>query len=269
MASTARSNSYPEIGTELVREWIPGGEPKAYIVLVHGIAEHSGRYERVGSPLADAGFLVRSFDLIGAGASGGRRWHIDDWSRYDDQVQSHMEWARDQGGPVVLMGHSMGGLIALGYVLDGRPKPDLLVLSAPALSGGAPWQRSLAPILSRLTPTLSIPSRVKGAHLSRDPAVGEAYFSDPLVITSATCALGAALFDEMDDVNERLADLNIPTLVIHGGDDRLVPTKSSEPLGALDCVDRKVYKGLRHETFNEPEGPQVMADVITWLNEKL
>jgi alpha-beta hydrolase superfamily lysophospholipase len=269
MASTTKASPHPEFGTELIREWEPTGAATAHIVLVHGIAEHCGRYERTGQLLAEAGFQVRSFDLVGAGGSGGRRWDIDDWSRYHDQVQSHVEWARAQGGPVVLMGHSLGGAIALGYVLSERPRPDLLILSAPALVGGAPWQRALVPLLAKVAPKAAIPNRVVGEHLSRDPNVAEAYFADPLVITKSTVRFGVNAFAELDRLNAELGNLDVPTLVIHGGEDVLVPTGSSEKLGEVDCVERKVYEGLRHETLNEPEGPEVVADIVAWLNAKL
>lgn len=270
MTSTAHANPSSEIGVELVREWIPDGKPKAHIVLVHGLAEHSGRYERTGQLLADAGFYVRSFDLIGAGGSGGRRWHIDDWSRYHQQVQAHVEWAREQGGgPVVLMGHSIGGTIALGYLLSDRPAPDVAVLSAPALAGGDGWQKKLVPVLGKVLPKMSVPNPVKGEHLSRDPSVAERYFEDPLVITAASFGWGASALDEIDRLNRDLPQLDIPTLVIHGGDDKLIPTWCSEPLGELDCVNRKVYQGLRHETLNEPEGPEVVADIVAWLEDEL
>ncbi|HEX6301969.1 MAG TPA: alpha/beta hydrolase [Acidimicrobiia bacterium] len=268
MATKTHAKPHPEFGTELIRDWEPKDAARAYIVLVHGLAEHSGRYERTGSLLADAGFWVRSFDLIGAGGSGGRRWHIDDWDSYHDQIAAHVEWAGQFGKPVILMGHSLGGAICLGYLLSDRPRPDLAVLSAPALAGGDGWQKSLIPIVGKLAPRLSLPNPVKGEHLSRDPAVAEAYFADPLVVSKATLGFGAAALAEIDRLNDGLQHLDIPTLVIHGGDDRLVPTWCTEPLGELDCVDRKVYEGLRHETMNEPEGPQVIADIVAWLEEK-
>jgi alpha-beta hydrolase superfamily lysophospholipase len=270
MPSRAIANPQPEFGTELVRDWIPDGQPKAHIVLVHGIAEHSGRYERTGDLLAEAGYHVRGFDLRGAGGSGGRRWDVETWTQYHDQVQTHVEWAKSQNTPVVLMGHSLGGAICLGYLLDvSRPQPDVAVLSAPALTGGAGWQRTLAPIAARIAPTVALANPVDGGHLSRDPAVAEAYFADPLVVTKTTFRLGAAIFAEMDRLNAGLGRLTVPTLVIHGGDDRLVATASSERLGELEVVDRVVYDGLRHETLNEPEGPEVVADVVEWLDRRL
>jgi acylglycerol lipase len=265
MAAKTHAQPHPEIGTELVRDWEPQATPRGFIVLVHGLAEHSGRYERIGSLLADAGFHVRAFDLIGAGGSGGRRWHIDDWSRYHGQIEPHVEWARGYGKPVILMGHSLGGAIALGYLLSDLTQPDLAVLSAPALAGGDGWQKALIPVFGKVAPTLSLPNPVKGEHLSRDPTVADAYFADPLVVTKATLGFGAAALAEIDRLNEESENLDVATLVIHGGDDRLVPTWCTESLGHLGCVQRKVYDGLRHETMNEPEGPEVVADIVAWI----
>lgn len=220
--------------------------------------------------LADSGYWVRGFDLIGAGGSGGRRWDIDEWSRYHDQIASHVEWAKSQGKPVVLMGHSLGGLLALGYLLGDGLQPDLAVLSAPALDSSTPDALvSAAGFLAKVTPRVAVPNQVDGAHLSRDPKVAEAYFADPLVVTKSSVRMGAQTFAEMDRLNEELVNLDIPTMVVHGGDDVLVPTACSEPLGELDCVDRKVYEGLRHETLNEPEGPEVVADIVAWLDAKI
>jgi alpha-beta hydrolase superfamily lysophospholipase len=239
------------------------------VVLVHGIAEHCGRYERTGTLLAEAGFFVRSFDLIGFGGSGGARGDIEDWSRYHDQVQRHVEWAREQGGPLVLMGHSMGGNLALGYVLSGRPRPDLLVLSAPALGGGAPWQRAVAPVAARLAPRLAIPNALKGEQLSRDPEVGEAYFADPLVYARSTTRLGALLFGSMDELNRNLDKLDVPTLVLHGAADTIVPPQSSAVLADLPTVERRLLPNLRHEILNEPEGPELVKQIVDWVDSRI
>ncbi|MGH8915329.1 MAG: lysophospholipase [Acidimicrobiia bacterium] len=269
MPSVSRPVAAEEIGMELVRDWAPSVAPKAHVVLIHGMAEHSGRYERTGSLLADAGLYVRSFDLIGLGASGGARGDIDDWSRYHEQIRRHVEWARSQGGPLVLMGHSMGGNLALGYVLSGRPAPDLLVLSAPALGGGAGWQRALAVVAAKMAPTVPIPNALKAEQLSRDPAVGEAYFSDPLVYSKTTPRLGAALFEAMGDVTRDAYHLDIPTLVLHGTADTIVPPQSTAFLGELPGVERRLLPNLRHEILNEPEGPELVEEIIDWIHDRL
>jgi alpha-beta hydrolase superfamily lysophospholipase len=160
----------------------------------------------------------------------------------------------------------MGALIALTYVCSDRPAPDLLVLSAPPLDASVPgWQRALAPVMSRVAPTAVLANPLAGDQLSHDPAVGDAYFADPLVQPRTTARLGAELFKAMKRGRAELDRLAIPTLVIHGGADNLVPTRASEPLAAVPAVERRVLSGLRHETLNEPEGPQVVAQIVEWL----
>jgi acylglycerol lipase len=267
--SVASSRPQSQVGTELVRAWEPAGTPKAVFILVHGIAEHSGRYERVGDLLSESGYSVRGFDLLGHGMTGGSRCDVESWERFHEQIESHVTECRETGLPIVLLGHSMGGNLALGYAASSRPSPDLLVVSAPALTGGAPWQRFLASTFGSLLPTLRAPQKVAGEHLSRDPSVGERYFADPLVVTSGTFRMGKEFFAAMDRVSDQVRTLDLPVLVLHGGDDRLVPTDSSKPLADLAGFERRVYPGLRHEIFNEPEGPEIVAEVAEWVASRI
>ena len=267
--SVARPEPVDDFGTELVREWIPTGLPRAVVVLIHGLAEHSGRYERTGSMFSAAGLHVRAFDLIGAGGSGGARWDIDDWGRYHDQIHRHMTWANDQGVPVILMGHSMGGNLGLGYVLGSRVKPELLVLTAPAAGGGAAWQKAIAPLAARLAPRLALPNGIKGHQLSRDPEVGKAYFADPLVRAWSTTRLAAFFFEAMDELAKNWGRLDVPTLLLHGDADSVVPPESTVALGELSVCDRRLYPGLRHEILNEPEGAEIVAEIIEWIDSRI
>src|SRR5664279_5968912 len=254
-------------GTPLhLRHWAPSGSPWATVLLVHGIGKHSGRYERTGRLMAEAGLDVHAFDLRGHGLSGGRRVYVGRWDDFLDDVEVMLTPLREPGVPLVLFGHSMGALIALTYACSARPAPDLLVLSAPPLRANVPaWQRAMAPLLGRLAPRLEIANPISGAQLARDPAVGIAYFSDPLVQPRSTARLGAELFSAMKRGRSGLERLHVPTLVIHGGVDVLVPTSGSEPLGNLPGVERRVLPGLRHETLNEPEGPEIVAGIVEWL----
>jgi alpha-beta hydrolase superfamily lysophospholipase len=264
----APRSSWPTAdGTPLhTRHWPATGDPWATVLIVHGIGEHSGRYERTGRLMAEAGLDVHAFDLRGHGLSGGRRVYVRRWDDFLDDLEARLGQARQEGRPLVLLGHSMGALIALTYVCSDRPAPDLLVLSALPLDARTPaWQRLLAPALSRVAPTLLVANPISGEQLSHDPAVGTAYFADPLVQPRSTARLGAELFRAMKRARSELGRLHVPTLAIHGGADTLVPTAVSEPIAGVAGVERRVLPNLRHETLNEPEGPEVVAAIVAWL----
>jgi acylglycerol lipase len=248
------------------RHWPASGKAWATVLIVHGIGEHSGRYERTGRLMAEAGLDVHAFDLRGHGLSGGRRVYVRRWDDYLDDLEAQLETLRRPGLPLVLFGHSMGALIALTYACSDRPRPDLLVLSAPVLRATVPaWQRIAAPILGRVAPTVVLANPISGEQLASDPAVGVAYFADPLVQPRSTMRLGAELLSAMKRGRRELGRLHIPTLVIHGGADTLVPTAGSEPLAEVAGVERRVLPNLRHETLNEPQGPEVVAAIVEWL----
>lgn len=247
------------------REWPAPGQPSGHVLLVHGLGEHSGRYEHVGAWFAARGYPVSAFDLPGFGLSGGHRAHVEKFTTYLDAVTEEM--ARlPTDGPRILYGHSLGGLISLSAALLADDRPDRLILSAPAIDATVPaWQRASAPLLAKLIPKLALANPISGDQLSSDPAVGEAYFSDPLVYTKATTALGAALFAQMAWVQEHMAELTVPTYVLHGSDDTLVPASVSAPLGGVPGVTRRLWPGLRHECHNEPAWEEVLTEVVEWL----
>lgn len=256
-------------GTDLLhRHWPAAGTAWARLLLVHGLAEHSGRYEHVGVQLAAAGIEVHAADQRGFGASGGRRAWVDRWSQLHDDLEHRVAALRAEQPalPVVVYGHSLGGLIALGYVLDGRSLPDVLVLSAPAVGASIPaWQRVLVAAVSRVAPGTRLANRLPPDVLARDAAVWSDYIADPLNEHRSTARFGALALAEQERVTRALDRLAIPTLVIHGGDDRLVPTAASELFEARRGVTRRVYPGVRHELHNEPEGPGVIDDVVAWI----
>jgi acylglycerol lipase len=274
MTSSVEHVSAPDGTRLLVRHWrAQGDRPSARVLIVHGLAEHSGRYEHVGDAFAEAGMDAQGIDLRGFGGSGGPRASVERFGRFHDDVEERLVAMRAAApaAAVVLYGHSMGGLVSLGYALDpGRSMPDLLVLSAPAIAAALPaWQCALVGVLRHVAPGTSVPNKLSGDQLSRDPAVGAAYAADPLNVHHSTIRLGAASFDEMARVLASLDRLSIPTLVIHGGADPLVPTATSEVLAGLPGVTRVVHDGLRHETHNEPERDDVIAGVIEWIRANL
>lgn len=256
----------------LLRHWAATGAPWASVILVHGIAEHSGRYEHVGRQLAATGLGVEAYDQRGFGGSGGRRAFVERWSQDHDDLADRVLAAREAELPVAVFGHSLGGLIVLGYAVADppRPRPDALVLSAPALDSTIPnWKRALARLIDAVRPTLELKNDFDGALLSRDPSVGVAYVADPLNQHETTAHFAALAIAEQARVRAALGRLDVPSLVYHGEDDHLVPTAASAPLAALPGVVRRTYPGLRHESHNEPEGPAVIADVTAWLRETI
>ena len=253
----------------LVRTWPPPDDPWATLLIVHGLGEHSGRYERVGAQLSEAGIAVRSFDLMGFGASDGRRAFAESVGVYLDEIEEELANSRRADVPAALLGHSMGGLLAYRYAMSPAPQPDALVLSSPAFDSTDPAVKKLvAPWVAKVAPRLAAPNSIKAEQLSRDPAVGEAYFADPLVHTKMTTALGTALLAAIA-ASSGFPAPSVPTYVYHGAADTIVPPQSSVALGERDNVTRRLYANLRHETMNEPEGAQVVADVIAWLREIL
>ncbi len=268
-------------GTELlVRHWATddasaeggwAGRPWAHVLLVHGLGEHSGRYEHVGDKFAASGLDTWAYDHRGNGGSGGRRGHVDRWSQLHDDLGERLGAVRQAAGerPVVLYGHSMGALIVLGYLLSDRPRPDLVVVASPALDSTlAGAKKALARVLGQVAPTLAIPNGVDGRTLSRDPGVAEKVRSDPACATSSTARFGAEGLAEQARVRREYHGLTLPMLVLHGLDDGLVPAAASEILAILPNAERRTYPGLRHELHNEPEGPQILDEVIAWIRER-
>lgn len=260
--------------TQLQRRWYrpraADEAPRTSVVLVHGIGEHSGRYDHVGRFLAERGHDVLAFDSRGHGQSGGRRGHVDRFTELLDDVEDLIVERRQLGAPVVLFGHSLGGLISTAYLLAGRPKPDFLVLSAPAISARIPrWQRLLAPPLSRIAPRLFIRVDLDPKLISHDPQVQDDYRNDPLRVAGSTARFGGEILTTMAATGNALDRITVPTYVFHGDEDELVPASVSRPLAALPNVTYQLWPGLRHECLNEPSHLDVLEEIEDWLEAEL
>ncbi len=257
---------------QLRRRWSPAGDARGAILLLHGIGEHTGRYEHVGDHLAAAGFEVIGIDHRGYGQSGGRRAYLDSWSQFLDDVEDQLNEIRTMDLPTVMLGHSMGGLIATSYCVDDRPLPDLLVLSGPALDverdGKIKMLTRVGPVIRKLSPGFEVRDDWDPTVFASDIAVGEKFMSDPLRTDFATISIGLELFGAIETTQQRLSALSVPTMCVHGSDDKLVPAWASEPLEAIGA-HRIVYDGLGHEVFNEPVGLDVVDDVIAWIDPQL
>ena len=259
--------------TLLIRHWpVPAGEPWATMLLVHGLAEHSGRYEHVGAQLAEAGIDTHAYDQRGFGASGGPRASVERWSQLHDDLEERIAAVRSiaPDRPLALFGHSLGGLVSLGYILDGRARPDLLVLSAPAIGASFPlWQRVVVGSLRRVAPGLLLSNRLDTDVLSSDPEIRAKYVSDPLNQHRSTVRFAHAAFGEQRRVAASLDRLAMPTLVVHGADDRLVPTHTSAVLDGRPGVIRRVYPDTRHELHNEPVARQEVDEIVGWVRDRV
>ncbi|WP_226363500.1 alpha/beta hydrolase [Pseudonocardia abyssalis] len=260
-------------GVELFwRGRLPEGEPTGVLLVCHGLGEHSGRYGSVEDALVPDGWAVYGLDHRGHGRSTGRRAHLDrysDWLTDFDAFRLHVA-ARHPGLPLFLLGHSMGGQIALAYALDHGAGLAGLVLSAPALASNA-VPKAAVPVLkllARVTPTLR-PAGIDPTKVSKDTAVVADYLGDPLVHHGhPTLGLSAALFAQFDVLPRRARELRMPVLVQHGTADVLTDpagTRTLEPeIGSPDSTVRW-YEGLWHEIYHEPEREKPLADLRDWL----
>lgn len=257
------------------QSWLPDGAAKAALILVHGFGEHSGRYEHVARYFTERGFAVYAIDHEGHGKSDGTPGHVERFSVYFDGVTRIVERARAEQGdiPLFLVGHSMGGLIAAAYLMDHQDEFAGCVLSGPALaSDAAPpsWLRAINRLLSALLPKLGM-IKLDATGVSRDPDVVERYLADPLVFKGK---LTARLLDELlgqaDAVLAHAGEIRLPILLLHGEADQLTAPSGSIALHetvASDDKTLKIYPGLFHEIFNEPEKEQVLADMYAWLDQ--
>jgi alpha-beta hydrolase superfamily lysophospholipase len=258
----------------LVRRWPEPHDARATVLLVHGVGDHSGRFENIGNRLLRADLVVDAFDLRGFGASAGPRADVERWEDLLDDVEDRFVASRRDGLAAVLYGHSVGGLIVCDYLLDPeRPLPELAVLSAPALGDRVnPIVRNAAPALARIAPGLRLRNAIEPDDLSRDPAAAAAYAVDGLVERRTTVRLGALAMDAQERVNERIEELRrfpVPTLLLHGADDAIVPPETTEALGRLEGVERRLLPGVRHEPHNDPDGPAILDAVASWIVDQL
>jgi alpha-beta hydrolase superfamily lysophospholipase len=255
------------------RSWLPPQASRS-LVLVHGYAEHSGRYEHVGAWFAARGAAVHAYDHQGHGLSGGRRCHVRRFGDFLDDLEVVVERARSHAPelPLFVVGHSMGGLIVCAWARERRPGVSGLVISSPPLSrpgSVSPGRLSLLRFARWVVPTLSIESELDPQGLSRDPAVAKAYLADPLVHLRMTLSLGAELFAAIDRTSPRGGEVALPMLMLHGSADPICSPAASEAFArdVPGCRYRS-YPELRHEIFNEPERETVFADVQAWLEQR-
>ncbi len=255
--------------------WAPT-EPGAVVVLVHGYAEHSTRYEPTARRLAHDGYAVQTLDLRGHGRSEGKRCFVRSFAEYLTDVETALLVAerRWPDHPVFLMGHSMGGLISALFVIERAVPLCGLVLSAPSVMLGSdfsPLKASVSVVLGRVLPHFPT-VRFRTESLSRDARVVQAYRDDGLVFHGRTPARTASeIIRAIRRVQGRMDRIELPLLVVHGGQDQVSEVEGSRRLYASARSDDKslrVYDGLFHEVMNEPEKALVLEEISTWLGAR-
>jgi acylglycerol lipase len=254
------------------QSWRPDCAPRAVVLLAHGASEHSGRYAHVAARLVDEGYVVYAIEHRGHGRSQGPRALIDRMSNAVADLGALIELAAEQhdGLQLFLIGHSMGGTVALEYAIEHGNRLSGLILTGPlaALEAAPAAQRLIARVLSTLTPGLGVVA-IDANLISRDPAVVTAYVEDPLVYHGRLPARTITeLADAIGSFPDGAQSITVPTLVMYGTDDQLCPVAGSQMLEQrLGAADKTVipYEGLYHEILNEPEQDRVLDDLCSWL----
>ena len=259
------------------QSWTPDGDERAGVLLIHGLGEHSSRYAHVAKHLTSKGFAVHTLDHYGHGKSDGLPGYVERFSVFLDGVAAllHKVQSENAEQPLFLVGHSMGGLIAAAFLLDEQAAFRACVLSGPAIkSDQAPPAivMALIRLIAVLAPTAPL-IQLDASGVSRDPAVVNAYMNDPLVHHGR---LAARLLSEMSATMKstlaKAGEIRIPIILMHGDADRLTaPSGSVELHAKIGSNDKtlKLYPGLFHEIFNEPEQETVLADMSSWLEAHL
>ena len=257
--------------------WLPEQNPQAIIFIIHGLAEHSGRYAETAASLVKEGYAVFCHDHQGHGLSEGRRGYIKYFATYTKDLNSFINdiSTKYPGIPVFLLGHSIGGTIAISYCLENPEKLNGLILSAPALQTGASvarWQIVLTKILAVIAPKAGV-DRLDSSTISKDQDVVAAYRNDTLVYTGKLSArLCFEILKTMEVLPQETIKIKAPVLIMHGADDRLAaPDGSRDIYVKIGSDDKtlKIYEGLYHEIMNEPERAMVYKDVAEWIGERL
>lgn len=257
------------------RGWAPKGKPKAAIALVHGLGEHTGRYAHVGAALAEKGYALLGFDLRGHGKSGGPRGHLPSFEAFMTDIDRFLKETagRYPGVPQFLYGHSLGGILSLNYALRRKTRLAGVISTAAGLRTALEEQKVklvMARVLGTLIPAMTIASGLDPKTLSRDPAVVQAYISDPLVHDRMTLGFGKIMLTAIPWTFEHAGELQLPLLIMHGTRDMLCYPRGSQEFAGLapkDKVTLKMWDGFYHEIHNEPEKAEVFKVMLDWLGK--
>ena len=260
-----------------IQDWplAQGSALRGVVILVHGLGEHAGRYDRVARRLNEWGFAVRGYDQYGHGESGGPRGGLSDDKRLLSDLADIIDSTRvrmNKGTPLILIGHSMGGLVAGRFVsLNVRPV-EALVMSSPALEAGLnSLQKLMVAVLPRIMPNFQVSSSLNAAYLSHDPTVVHAYQIDKLVHDRISARLARFIADAGPAMLAEAPGWKVPTLLMYAGADKLCNPQGSRSFAAAAprrVVTSRCFDAMYHEIFNELEAEPVFDTLKTWLDSR-
>ena len=257
--------------------WEPESTPRALLLVAHGLGEHSARYLSLARYFVGHDYAVAALDHNGHGCSEGSPGYVQAFDDYTSDLAMFQDVlaTRYPEMPVFLLGHSMGGLISGCYLLQAQDRFSGAILSGPVIRTGehpGPIQLFLIRLLASLIPRLGL-KKLDANGVSRDAEVVSAYINDPLVYHGKLSArLLREFFAGIGKLETNAGNLRLPLLILHGGEDVMVSPEGSRMFYSwVSSPDKtlKIYPGLYHEIFNEPERAEVLADVLGWCEKRL
>ena len=259
------------------QNWLPDESARAVLLIVHGLNEHCGRYQHLAEYFTDKSFAVYGLDQIGHGKSEGTRAYLNSFSEFTDTLLEYIKMIKERQPelPIFLVGHSLGGLIGAKLLIDHPHQIEGAILSGSLVlipENISPLTIRIGKIVANIFPKLGL-AGVDPYGLSRDPDVVQAYIDDPLVYSGkATTILSVKINETMEIIAAQGKQINQPLLILHGGEDQIVPPASSQFLYDLvSSVDKKLvfYDGFYHEIYNEPGHEEIFEDILSWLQNRL
>ena len=264
-------------GLELHAQTWAADHPRAHLVMVHGLGEHCGRYQNYVDYFVPRGYSLHGADSRGHGRSGGKQGYVERFDQYVTDVEQLVAHIRsvDAAPPIFVLGHSLGSLITLKYGLDHPAGLSGIIVTGTALRDALvmpKWKRSLANVLSNVTPSLKMDNGVLTKYLSQDPAVIAAFDADPLNHRWATPRLATEAEKVRADLYGRAGEWSVPLLMLHGGGDRVCLAEGARAFAKTvpaALVTYREFDGLYHEIHNEREQAQVFGVIEAWLAARL